>query len=220
MATGLPSIKPGDIYAESDYIQAYDARIQLLKSLREEPDNLDNAKAFYKENPAEFLTDFVDTYDPRRLATGDSTTIPFLLFDRQSELIDFIRACMGSSVSGLVDKSRDTGCTWLAVGISVWLFCFYPGAAVGFGSRKAELVDRLGDMKSIFEKLRFAFRSIPRDFLPPGFNLTADMNYMKITNPETNVQISGESGDNIGRGDRTLIYFVDEAAWLERPRTN
>ncbi|HIC6477145.1 TPA: TerL protein, partial [Salmonella enterica subsp. enterica serovar Thompson] len=27
----------------------------------------------------------------------------------------------------------------------------------------------------------------------------------------------GEAGDNIGRGDRTTLYFVDEAAFLQRP---
>jgi hypothetical protein len=29
--------------------------------------------------------------------------------------------------------------------------------------------------------------------------------------------MTGEAGDNIGRGDRTSLYFVDEAAFLERP---
>lgn len=29
--------------------------------------------------------------------------------------------------------------------------------------------------------------------------------------------MTGEAGDNIGRGDRASIYFVDEAAFLERP---
>jgi hypothetical protein len=30
--------------------------------------------------------------------------------------------------------------------------------------------------------------------------------------------MTGEAGDNIGRGDRAAIYFVDEAAHLERPQ--
>jgi hypothetical protein len=29
--------------------------------------------------------------------------------------------------------------------------------------------------------------------------------------------LKGEAGDNIGRGDRTTLYFVDEAAFLQRP---
>ena len=35
---------------------------------------------------------------------------------------------------------------------------------------------------------------------------------MKLLNPETNSSITGEAGDNIGRGGRKLIYFKDEAA--------
>lgn len=40
---------------------------------------------------------------------------------------------------------------------------------------------------------------------------------MKIQNPENGSFIVGEAGDNLGRGNRTSIYFVDEAAFLERP---
>ena len=217
MATDLAAVKAGDIWSEADYDRVYDTRYELLKAYREDPENLKDAKQYYKTHPAEFISDWMDTYDPRRLAKGDDTSIPFLLFERQLELLEFMRICFQSPASGLVDKSRDTGCTWISVGISVWLFCFYPGAAVGFGSLKSEQVDSLGDMKSILEKVRFAFKSLPPEFLPEGFNLAKDMPHMKITNSVTNVKISGESGDNIGRGDRTLVYFVDEAAWLERP---
>jgi hypothetical protein len=42
---------------------------------------------------------------------------------------------------------------------------------------------------------------------------------MKIQNPENGSFITGEAGDNIGRGNRTSIYFVDEAAFLEHPDT-
>jgi hypothetical protein len=40
---------------------------------------------------------------------------------------------------------------------------------------------------------------------------------MKIVNPETGATISGELGDNIGRGGRTRIYFKDESAFYEHP---
>jgi phage terminase large subunit len=40
---------------------------------------------------------------------------------------------------------------------------------------------------------------------------------MRIAFPDTGSLISGEGGDDIGRGDRTSIYFVDESAHLERP---
>ena len=40
---------------------------------------------------------------------------------------------------------------------------------------------------------------------------------MKIINPDTGATITGESGKNIGRGGRSMIYFKDESAHYERP---
>ncbi len=40
---------------------------------------------------------------------------------------------------------------------------------------------------------------------------------MRILNPANEAAIVGESGDNIGRGNRTSIYFKDESAHYERP---
>lgn len=40
---------------------------------------------------------------------------------------------------------------------------------------------------------------------------------MKFINPENGATITGEAGDNIGRGGRKLIYFKDESAHYERP---
>jgi phage terminase large subunit len=94
---------------------------------------------------------------------------------------------------------------------------FWPGAAVGWGSRKEQLVDKIGDPDSIFEKMRIIVRHLPRFMLPTGFNEGDHMPFMKIVNPETGATITGEAGDNIGRGGRKLIYFKDESAHYERP---
>jgi phage terminase large subunit len=40
---------------------------------------------------------------------------------------------------------------------------------------------------------------------------------MKILNPQTGASITGEAGDNIGRGGRSTLYFKDESAFYERP---
>jgi len=42
---------------------------------------------------------------------------------------------------------------------------------------------------------------------------------MKITCAEGGASITGESGDDIGRGARTLIYFKDESAHYEHPES-
>jgi hypothetical protein len=42
---------------------------------------------------------------------------------------------------------------------------------------------------------------------------------MKLVNLDNGATITGESGDEIGRGGRKRIYFVDEAAHLEHPES-
>jgi hypothetical protein len=41
---------------------------------------------------------------------------------------------------------------------------------------------------------------------------------MRLNFVETGSSITGEAGDNIGRGNRTSLYFVDESAHLPRPQ--
>jgi hypothetical protein len=46
---------------------------------------------------------------------------------------------------------------------------------------------------------------------------TDHISYMRFINPATGATITGESGDNIGRGGRKLLYLKDESAHYERP---
>ncbi len=142
--------------------------------------------------------------------------MPFSLFERQEEFLDFVMLCMKAEADGLVEKSRDMGATWVCCAISVWLWLFKDGAAIGWGSRKQELVDRLGDPSSIFEKIRILLRELPPLFLPKGFSFDGHAHYMRLVNPANGASIIGEIGDQIGRGGRTLIYFKDESAHYDR----
>ena len=133
-----------------------------------------------------------------RICSGLLVRMPFRLFPRQFELIDFFNSCLEFETNGLVEKSRDMGATWAAISYAVWLFLFKPGSSVGFGSRKAQLVDRIGDMDSIFEKMRHCITSLPPLFRPHDY----DASYMKLFNHDNGASITGESGDEIGRGGR------------------
>ena len=117
----------------------------------------------------------------------------------------------------LVEKCRDVGLSWLCVAVAVWMFLFQPGTVVGFGSRKEEYVDKLGDPKALFWKIRTFIDLLPAEFRPAGWNSDKHAPFMRVINPETGAAIVGEAGDNIGRGNRTSIYFWDESAFYERP---
>jgi hypothetical protein len=183
--------------------------------MRKEPAYHFGSLEYYKENPAEFISHWCDTYDPRNATGAAMVRPPFVLFQRQTEFVEFLQACIAAEEGGLVEKSRDMGATWLCCAYSVWLWRFVPGASIGWGSRKAELVDRLGDADTIFEKMRMILRELPPEFLPVGFDPGSHAAHMRIFNPENGSSITGEGGDNIGRGGRKLVYFKDESAHYE-----
>jgi phage terminase large subunit len=192
---------------EARYIQVYqDASLQY------------GCLQYYRTRPVEFINDWGMTYDPRNVFEENlPVMLPFILFPRQKELITFLLSCLSDRENGLVEKSRDMGATWVCIGFSVWLWLFYPGAAIGWGSRKEQLVDKLGDPDSIFEKIRVFIQHLPFWFKPKGFDDRKHFSFMRIVNPENGNVITGEAGDNIGRGGRKLIYFKDEAAHYEHP---
>jgi len=201
-----------------DYRKTLSERQDRLLRLKSDPSLMIGAREYYRTRPAEFIEHWCVTYDPRNAGRGDLPQyMPFLMFPKQREMVGFLHACLGGEVDGLIEKCRDAGMTWICCAFSVWLWLFYPGAAVGWGSRKESLVDKLGDADSIFEKIRIIILRLPREFWPKGFNPKDHMPFMRILNPENGSSITGESGDNIGRGGRKLIYFKDEAAHYERP---
>lgn len=193
------------------------ARIERLARIRETPGMLAGLKEHYRDNPADFVDDWGWTFDPRNAEVGLPTDIPFVLFNRQRQFIDWLHDGWLEREDGLAEKSRDMGVSWLCVGFAVWMWTFHGGTVVGFGSRKEEYVDKLGDPKSLFWKVRFFIDMLPGEFQPEGWNAQKHAPFMRIQNPENGAVIVGEAGDNIGRGNRTSIYFVDESAHLDHP---
>lgn len=206
-----------------NYPAVYRWRSKVLKQLISDPKTLKAAKEYYSTHPAEFIMDWMDTYDPRKSPTNANPALrgekwmPFVFFKRQKDVIDFFESCSHDQTGGLVEKCRDFGLTWLACGYSVWRWLFIKNDAIGWGSRKETLVDKPGDPDSIFEKIRLMLRRLPRIWLPAGFSWGRNSTYMKLLNPENGAIIAGEAGDNIGRGGRRSLYLVDEAAHIERP---
>lgn len=206
-------------WREPDYGPVFAGRVERLKRLRAEPAMLAAVKKHYADNPADFINDWGMTFDPRNAEVGLPTSVPFLLFPKQRDFVAFVRRKWLAREDWLAEKSRDMGVSWLCVGVAVWLFLFHPGTVAGFGSRKEEYVDRIGDPKSLFWKVRFFLDSLPVEFRPRGWDARACAPFMRVTNPENGATIIGEAGDNIGRGNRTSIYFKDESAFYERPES-
>lgn len=194
-----------------DYVSHYRWRQSQLLRLQNDAKLLAGAKEYYRTHRAEFINHWCDIHEPRNAGTDKLTTIPFLMFRRQYDLLAFFGACLDAGANGLIEKARDMGATWTGISMSVHLFLFVKGSVVGWGSRKEDLVDKIGSMSSIFEKIRWQLRNVPRIFWPEGF--TEDhMAFMKVYSESNETSIVGETGNDIGRGARTTIYFKDESA--------
>lgn len=225
-------------FLHPDYTAVYNERMARLAWIRaDRPNRLPPLLAYYRQNPADFINDWGITFDPRNAssATDDDpdaiheqpTLIPFILFQRQRDWIEFILRKWRERKPGLTEKSRDMGISWLAVSLGCTLCLFRQGLVIGYGSRLVEYVDKIGFPKSLFYKARMFMRYLPPEFKgryhPDTDTLTdiwdekRDAPHMRIGFPNTGSTMAGEGGDNIGRGDRAAIYFVDEAAHLERP---
>jgi phage terminase large subunit len=203
-------------FKNPDYNTVWNWRIKVINKIRE-TGTIDAFKEYYRAKPWEFVTHWGNTFDPRNADIGLPTTLPFILFDKQSEWMQWVWQHWHKRKGGLSEKSRDCGLTWCAISFSCTICNFHDGLAIGFGSRKEEYVDKIGDPKCLFWKARMFMSKLPQDFRG-SWNPKQHAPHMRIVFPETSSVMTGESGDGIGRGDRQSIYFVDEAAYIERPQ--
>ncbi|WP_210459616.1 TerL protein [Pantoea ananatis] len=203
-------------FKNPDYTQVFEWRMERLQRIRQNPGMLPAIKAFYRDNPAQFIIDWGMTVDPRNVERGLPARIPFLLFPKQEEWIQWFVEHWRTSKPGITEKTRDMGMSWLTVGMAASLCLFNRGIIAGFGSRKEEYVDKIGSPKSLFDKARNFIGLLPVEFRG-GWNPKVHAPHMRILFPENDSAMTGEAGDGIGRGDRTSFYIVDESAFLERP---
>lgn len=213
-----------------NYGRVYAWRRQTLASFEQDPALLSDAISYYAgedlteadgsdayaERCCAFISHWGTTYDPRLTGTDRLPHSPLILFQRQEELVRFVLACMFGNAPGLIEKSRDMGATWICVGISVWLWIFWEGIQIGWGSNNQKQIDELRNPKTIFEKMRMFIKGLPDELRPPvraGLDLKQGM----CRNPSNGSVVDGEVGNNIGRGGRARIYFLDEAAHLQQP---
>lgn len=204
-------------FKNPDYMPIFRDRVDRLNWLRANPDKVPGLRAYYRSHIADFINDWGMTYDPRNVGTPIPAAMPFVLFPKQRAWIDKVIEKWGKREPLITEKSRDAGVSWLAVAIGASICMLYNGATVGYGSKLLELVDSLGDPKSLFWKARFFIQNIPEEFRP-GWDARRHAPERRITFPHSGSSMTGEGGDEIGRGGRTSLFFVDESAHLARPK--
>lgn len=192
--------------------ESLDRRKERWDLMESRPDLREAELILCRESISWWINNWCYTVDPR-----DMKVYPFDLWPKQEAFLVWVQEMIRRRVRGACKKARDGGFSWLCCGVAVHGLLFSRHFVCGFGSRKLEYVDRLGDMKSLFEKCRFLLYGLPRWMMPRDYDRRADDNSCRILNRESGCAIVGEGGDSIGRGDRTTLYFVDESAFLEHP---
>ena len=209
--------RPDFDWKNPDYVSVFRERLKRLETIRAHPEVLPAMRVHYKHHPADFICDWGITLDPKNVERGQPSYVPFVLFPRQREWVEWLIERWKAGEPGITEKTRQMGFSWLSMAFSCTLCLFHDGMTIGVGSRKQEYVDVIGDTKSLMQKAREFMAALPVEFRG-GWRREVHAPHMRMLFPESGSLIVGESGDNLGRGNTTSLYFVDEAAFLERPQ--
>lgn len=200
----------GPIY----FIKTYGHVLEPRPPVSEEELDLDFEKYLKNINKGESLSGQAFEVIPREMRTiGD---LRFELWDYQEELLIWFDWLVFKGESGLAEKSRDMGWTWLYVWWSVYHFIFTKGFSVLFGSKKEAAVDN-ATISSTFGKLDYALEKLPDWLKPVGYDRKLHRTRLRIINPQIDTYMVGDSQTaDFGASERHTAVIPDETALWDR----
>src|SRR6185437_14717631 len=133
MSAVADQVAPAFDWKNPDYRAVYAERAERLRRLRARPETLSALRAFYSEHIADFIHDWGTTSDPRNALRQPprETLMPFLLFPKQREWVEWVLGLAKAREAGLTEKSRDCGISWLAMCTAVTLCLFRHNIVIG-----------------------------------------------------------------------------------------
>jgi phage terminase large subunit len=178
---------------------------------RATPAQIGHIRTFYSAHIADFINDWGSSLNPK-LATKGEAIQPLLLWPAQIKFIEMIWEAYRNQEPMIVCKARDVGASYCSMAAMVALALFTPQGFVGLvGSATEDKVDGVGDSNTLFAKVREILEYTPVQ-LRGGYTLERCSSDKKILVPETGALIRGGVGANIGRGGRSSLVVIDEAA--------
>jgi hypothetical protein len=185
-------------------------RIWVAERAQIDPEFAAAVYRVFHDDPIFAFNGFFYTYDPR--PHTDIHHIPFVLWDFQVDVVHQICYHMSVGKDLLFLKSRDMGLTWVIVATLFWHWK-KPESGNDFllGSRKQDLVDKRGDINSLFHKARYLLNRLPPFLRPYGFDPNKHDSLMRLINPESGNIMSGEANnESFGTGGRYRAALIDE----------
>ncbi len=156
-----------------------------------------------------FCNTWITTYNPR----VKPSLIPFVLFEEQEKMLDWLEECYREGKWGAEVKCRYTGASYIVTMYMLHKLLYERDFSGMLASNKAESVDKTNSSKSLFYKIIDMYKRLPAWM--QTFDMATAKTKMLISNTAMNSSILGESGAQIGRGGRSSMALVDEAAHIE-----
>lgn len=191
-------------------------RMRLRVNCKDNSERQAIARAACKNDPVKFINDWVWSYNEWNAGERLPTKMPLVLRPKQVELVKWLESLLENRENGLVEKSRKEGATYVSLAFGLHHFLFVPGFSMACGSRKLDLVDEKGNLDALIPKVRYMLYNLPKWMIPGDFSPDRHDNFCRLINPETEARITGEAGENMGRGGRSTLYLVDEWAFVSQ----
>jgi hypothetical protein len=157
-------------------------------------------------DPLFYINTFVWIFEPRTPAR-----LPFITYRFQDRSLETLFETIGVE-DMVIEKSRDMGASWMCITAFEWFWHFseemYTFLLL---SRKADLVEKRGDPKSLYWKLDFIHQHQP-GWIKPAI----ESRQMHRSNTDSGSTIDGDSTTEFsGVADRRTAILLDEFSKMD-----
>lgn len=150
---------------------------------------------------------------------AETSSQPFIPWRSQREVLREVAKCVLNGQDIAWAKSREMGASWLMLSLSLWGFLYHDWSVL-LCSRTEDLVDRSGDLDSLFPRIDSMVERLPscllpcdrKELLPSG----KYRRHMVLSHPDGHSIVGQSTTEHIGRGGRRTVVIFDEAAAQEK----
>lgn len=188
-------------------------RARVDRQSRNDPQHRGAQLVFCRANILYWINVFVWTYDPR---LRPARRVPMVTYPIQDQFVSWVISNILNDRSGLAEKSREMGVSWLLAAVETWLAIFHEEMSGYLMSmHEIDVDDRTTD--SLLGKCRYIIGNLP-EWMRGGWEERSHGSdlAMQITIPTTRSIIKGIlSKSTAARGGRSGIVVADEFAFVE-----
>ena len=137
---------------------------------------------------------------------------PFILRPAQIPAVERLCWCIDNEHDIGINKSRKQGASELCAKVFAGKALLEELSHFILGSRKEDLVDKTGDLYTLFSKIDSVMDYLPSWWLKQcGYETKNDRTHLLMRIPYNNSRISGEAtNENFGAGSRSTAILLDE----------